>query len=179
MGFTTSDMLESQMTMGNAVEPFDSWYAREHRRLIATLVFVTGDVELATEGADEAFARALERWNRVGAMASPSGWAFKVAIHHVRRSFRRRTIERRLLLRGPKTATVPAPAGEIWQLVSVLSRRQREVVVLRYIADLKEAEIAKVLGISRSTVSSTLSDAHRCLGHLLDEEPETKEQHNV
>ncbi len=46
---------------------------------------------------------------------------------------------------------------------------EREVVVLRYIADFSEAEIASVLGISRSTVSSTLADAHRRLGSLLDE----------
>lgn len=32
---------------------------------------------------------------------------------------------------------------------------------MRYVADLAEADIAKALGISRSTVSSTLTDAHR------------------
>jgi RNA polymerase sigma factor (sigma-70 family) len=53
--------------------------------------------------------------------------------------------------------------------VATLSRRQREVVVLRYIADFPEIEIARVLGVSRSTVSSTLADAHRRLGSLLDE----------
>lgn len=151
------------------MEPFEAWYTREHARLVATLVLVTGDIDLATDGVDEAFARALERWDRVGAMASPTGWAFTAALHHARRSARRRTMERRLLLRGPKPAAVPAPAGETWQLVSGLSPRQREVVVLRHVADLREAEIAEVLGISRSTVSSTLADAHARLGHLLDE----------
>ena len=34
---------------------------------------------------------------------------------------------------------------------------------MRYVADLAEADIAKALGISRSTVSSTLTDAHRAL----------------
>ena len=71
------------------VESFDAWYSREHDRMIATLVLTTGDVELAVEGVDEACSRALERWQRVGAMDSPSGWVYRVAINQVRRVTRR------------------------------------------------------------------------------------------
>jgi len=66
-------------------------------------------------------------------------------------------------------ANVPAPAGEVWDLVAALPERQRQVVVLRHVADLKEAQIASVLNISRSTVSTTLRDAHQRLGSLLDD----------
>jgi hypothetical protein len=45
---------------------------------------------------------------------------------------------------------------------------------LRHVADLREAEIADSLGISRSTVSTTLRDAHNRLGRLLDAAPEIK-----
>jgi hypothetical protein len=48
------------------------------------------------------------------------------------------------------------------------------VVVFRHIADLSEAQIAEILKISRSTVSSTLADAHRRLGDLLDDAPATE-----
>lgn len=156
---------------GRAVDSFDTWYAREHPRLIATLLLMTGDIDLATEGVDEAFARALEQWDRVRTMESPTGWTFRVAINHARRTARRRSLERRLLLRRTTEARVPAPAGEIWHIVSDLPQRQREVVVLRHIGDLRESEISDVLGISRSTVSSTLSDAHTRLAHLLDDQP--------
>jgi DNA-directed RNA polymerase specialized sigma24 family protein len=141
------------------VESFDGWYADEHAKLIATLLLTTGDLELATEAVDEAFSRALQRWDRVRAMASPTGWTFRVALNHARRVTRRRSLERRLLFRTQRPAVVPAPAGEIWQLVSTLAPRQRQVVVLRYVADLPEATIAETLGVSRSTVSSTLADA--------------------
>jgi hypothetical protein len=60
------------------VESFDAWYFREHDRMIATLVLTTGEIDLAVEGVDEACSRALERWNRVGAMDSPSGWVYRV-----------------------------------------------------------------------------------------------------
>jgi len=115
----------------------------------------------------------------VSVMESPTGWAFRVALNHARRTARRRSLERRLFIRRAKDVPVPPPAGEVWQVVSALPPRQREVVVLRHIADLREAEIAQVLGISRSTVSSTLSDAHDRLGHLLDDELPNEERHDV
>jgi RNA polymerase sigma factor (sigma-70 family) len=158
---------------------FESWYSREHPRLIATLLLITGDLDLATEGVDEAFARALERWGRVRSMASPTGWVYTVALNHARRSSRRKALERRLLVRKPGTDRVPAPADEIWVLVAGLPIRQREVVVLRHVGDLREVDIAQVLGISRSTVSSTLADAHARLGQLLDDPPEPRENDDV
>jgi RNA polymerase sigma-70 factor (ECF subfamily) len=149
---------------------FSEWYQQEHARLSATVVLVTGDVDSAADAVAEAFARALERWARVSVMSSPAGWTYRVALNFARRTARRSAMEHRLLARAPKPCDVPAPAGELWGLVATLSRRQREVVVLRYIADFHENEIADVLGVSRSTVSSTLADAHRRLGALLDEE---------
>lgn len=55
-------------------------------------------------------------------------------------------------------AALPPPAGEVWDLVKRLSDRQRLAIVLRYVADLPEADIAAAMGITRSTVSSTLAD---------------------
>jgi RNA polymerase sigma-70 factor (ECF subfamily) len=160
------------------LDSFDGWYAREHPRLVTSLLLVTGDVHVAAECVDEAFARALEQWDRVSVMDSPAGWTYKVALHHARRSARRRSMERHLLFRHERPVDVPAPAGEIWLLLAQLPRRQREVVVLRHIADMTEADIGEVLGISRSTVSSTLADAHARLGQVLDEKPH-EENHDV
>ena len=160
-------------------ESFDSWYEREHPRLVATLLLSTGDIELAADGDDVAFTHALEKWDQVSVMESPTGWAFRAALNHARRTARRRALEHRLFIKRAKDVPVPAPAGEVWQVVSDLPPRQREVVVLRHIGDLREAEIAQVLGISRSTVSSTLADAHDRLGHLLDDETPNEERPNV
>lgn len=151
---------------------FSDWYPQTHPRLVASLLLVTGDIEVAADAAAEAFTRALERWGRVSAMANPTGWTYRVALNVARRGARRSAIERRLLARGPRPSNVPAPAGELWSVVAQLPRRVREVVVLRYVADLAEKEIAEILGISRSTVSSTLTDAHRRLGSLMEEERE-------
>ncbi len=57
----------------------------------------------------------------------------------------------------------------MWAVVSKLAPRQREIVVLRHVTDLREAEIAQALGISRSTVSSTLRSAYERLANAIDE----------
>jgi DNA-directed RNA polymerase specialized sigma24 family protein len=94
-----------------------------------------------------------------------------VAFNVVRNRGRRRVLEARLLHRVvPVQQAMPAPAGEAWAAVRFLPRRQREVIVLRYIADLPRAEIAHVLGISEGTVGSTLFDATRTLRTLLDDD---------
>ncbi len=154
------------------VESFDAWYLREHDRMIATLVLTTGEIDLAAEGVDEACSRALERWSRVGTMDSPSGWVYRVAINHARRVVRRRTMEQRFFHKEVPTPDLPAPASELWELVASLPERQRQVVMLRHVAVLKESEIGAVLGISRGTVSSTLHDAHQRLGRLLSDDEE-------
>jgi RNA polymerase sigma-70 factor (ECF subfamily) len=154
------------------VESFDAWYGREHDRMIVTLVLSTGDMELAVEGVDEACSRALERWKRISAMESPTGWVYRVAINHARRVARRRVMEQRVFRKQVPMPHLPDPAGELWELVASLSERQRQVVMLRHVAEMKENEIGAVLGISRGTVSSTLHDAHQRLGRLLNDDIE-------
>lgn len=146
---------------------FEDWYRREHPRLVTSLMLVAGDVHAAQDAADEAFARALAHWGRVGSMESPNGWTYRVALNVLRRRGRRAAIERRLLARHPVPAEVPAPAGEAWEVVRDLPPRQRAAVVLRYVADLTESEVGVALGVSRSTISSALADARRTLGRLL------------
>jgi len=63
---------------------------REHwARVLATLVGILGDIELAEDAAQEAFAIAAERWPRDGEPDNPVGWliwtARNRAIDHIRR----------------------------------------------------------------------------------------------
>jgi len=155
------------------VESFEAWYDREHDRMVATLLLTTGNLDLAAESVDEACSRALERWSRVVAMESPTGWVYRVALNHARRIARRKSIEERLTRKLVAMPDLPASASEIWELVRGLSIRQRQVIMLRHVADLPEGQIARILGISRGTVSSTLHDAHQRLGRLLGDENES------
>jgi RNA polymerase sigma-70 factor (ECF subfamily) len=157
---------------------FETWYASEHARLLASLVFIAGDLETAREAADEAFVRALVRWDQVKAMASPGGWTYRVALNVMNRRHRRAAIERRLLRRQreERVPEIPEPALELWGAVAGLPERQRVAVVLRYIGDLPESEIANAMGVARGTVASTLASARTALGQALDDQSQDAEQ---
>lgn len=147
---------------------FESWYQALHGRLVASLASAFGDRDLASEAADEAIVRAYERWDKVAAMASPDGWTYTCAFNVARRKLRRRGFERRVLARSLVEAQ-PGPAGEIWHVVAELPERQRLAVVLRHVGQLREADIADVMGISRGGVSSTLRAAYSSLRMQLAE----------
>jgi RNA polymerase sigma-70 factor (ECF subfamily) len=142
---------------------FETWYRQVHRRLLASMAVYAGSIEEAAEAVDEAFVRALERWDRVRVTQSPTAWVYRVAINVVKRRARRRALEATVLRRRRPPEPVPAPAGEAWLLVATLPDRQRLAVVLRHLGGLLEADIAAVMGVSRSTVSSTLAAAHHRL----------------
>ena len=157
--------------MGEGHSDFAAWYRTAHPKVVTSLLLVTGDLHAAQEAADEAFARAYDRWKRVSEMNSPTGWTYRVAFNVLRRKWHRAALERTLLLRRTPPTTIPAPAGETWEAVRQLPVRQRSAVVLRFVADLTEAEVAAAMGVSRSTVSSSLIAAKRTLGRMIAEDP--------
>ena len=155
--------------MDAAARGFEDWYQLHHARLITSMVLIAGSLSDAEEAVDEACARALVHWDRVSAMASPAGWAYQVALHVVQRRWRRAALERRLLARQASPEVIAGPTGEVWDLVRRLSRRQRTAIVLRYVGDLTEAEVARSMGTTRGTASSTLADARRTLARYLSD----------
>jgi RNA polymerase sigma-70 factor (ECF subfamily) len=54
-------------------------------------------------------------------------------------------------------------AVEVWQVVRTLPRRQAQVIVLHYQADLSIAEIARTLRISQGAVKAHLHNARKAL----------------
>jgi RNA polymerase sigma-70 factor (ECF subfamily) len=160
------------MSVVHVDDSFERWYRSAHRRVVAVLVAMGTPVDEASEAADEAAARALERWGRLSGEGDPTAWTIRVAINVTRRRARRRHLESRILRKQILTDVTEPPAGETWALVRSLPRRQREVLALRFIGDLTEAATAEALRISRSTVSSTTADALRALRRISNDEVE-------
>ena len=59
---------------GRAREGVDAVYRAESRRVLATLIRLLGDFDLAEEAMHEAFAAALEQWPRDGTPTNPRAW---------------------------------------------------------------------------------------------------------
>src|SRR5689334_25076680 len=55
-------------------ESLDSVYQAESRRVLATLIRLLGDFDLAEDALHDAFAAALEQWPRDGVPANPRAW---------------------------------------------------------------------------------------------------------
>jgi RNA polymerase sigma factor (sigma-70 family) len=161
-----------------AIDPveFEAWYRREHPRLVTLISATVGDAEIGREAVDESLARAFERWSRVSAMASPTGWTYRVALNVARRRARRRALEDRLLRRD-RQLDLPGPTGELWMVVSKLPLRQRTAVLLRHVGHLTEQEVADVMDIARGTVSSLLRTAYTTLRVELREDSTQVREH--
>jgi len=57
----------------------DSFYQAESRRILATLIRLLGDFDLAEEAMHDAFSIALQQWQRHGIPASPRAWMVSTA----------------------------------------------------------------------------------------------------
>ena len=117
-----------------------------------------GDREDAADVAQEACARACVRWRRLAGRGDPAPWVTRVAGNlAIDRWRRRRTIASQPLTVAAEITT--PDRVDLHRALAKLSGRQREVIVLRYFADLPEAAVADALGCSVGTVKQHASRA--------------------
>jgi len=137
--------------MGDFEDAFEDLYGLAYRVAFRVLGR-RGDAE---DVAAEALARAYTRWSRV--CGYPEAWVARVSTNLALDVWRK---ERRR--RGtPSSSTVidltTAERLDLSRALASLSKRQREVVALRYLADLPEDTVAAALGCSAGTVKQHAS----------------------
>src|SRR6185295_1673695 len=71
-------------------ETIDAVYRSDSRRVLATLIRLLGDFDLAEEALHDAFAAAMEQWPRDGVPASPRAWLVSAGRFKAIDSLRRR-----------------------------------------------------------------------------------------
>jgi RNA polymerase sigma-70 factor, ECF subfamily len=144
-------------------------------RVLATLVGLLGDIELAEDAAQEAFALAAERWPRDGEPDSPTGWlittARRRAIDRIRRdrTLARKTEQLRWELRDPpeepmdETATFPDERLELIFTCChpALALEAQVALTLRTLGGLSTEEVAGAFLVPFETMSKRLSRAKR------------------
>ena len=135
---------------------FELAFADLYRLAYRVAFRILGDRSEAEDVAQEALARAALRWSRLH--ERPEGWVCRVASNQAIDRYRRR--RRQLHVPAGPVGIVDERLGERGDLVTALRKlphRQREVVVLRYLADFSEADVAVALGCSVGTVKSQAS----------------------
>jgi RNA polymerase sigma-70 factor (sigma-E family) len=140
-------------------ELFDQNFAALRRLAFALL----GDAGAADEVAQDAFVRLYASWRRLDDLDHPPTYLRKIVLNLCRTRGRRAALHRRTqpLLRADDVMRDPDVALrlDVWSALEKLPHRQRACVVLRYLEDLSEAEVARLLDCSIGTVKSQLHKA--------------------
>lgn len=127
--------------------------------LLRSAWFICGDAHQAEELVQDALERVYLAWPRIE-RGKELAYARRTMLNgHIDR---RRKLSRERLTAVVPDAGLPGPNEDSVHLVRALQRlslRERQIVVLRYYADLPEAEVAATLGVSVGTVKSTASRA--------------------
>lgn len=152
---------------GQDREQFREFMVTRWPGLVRLGYVLTGDRWLAEDLAQTALAGACRAWWRVKRADDPDAYVRRILINASNRQFRRRrpAEEARAVPDGP-LADPAAEADQRSDLMAALRElapRQRAVIVLRYWADLNDAQVAALLGCSEGTVRS---QAWRALAKL-------------
>jgi RNA polymerase sigma factor (sigma-70 family) len=153
------------------VTSFDDFYRAHRDRMARALSLTLRDPELGADAADEAFARACQRWNVVRDYRNPEGWVYRVAMNWARSWMRRKRRERdrQPLVATPDHSFDQDMDVDLGRAISTLSDDHRAVVVSRFFLDWSVGETAVALKIAEGTVKSRLSRALMLLEQELAE----------
>lgn len=147
--------------------------------VFGTAYNMTGNRAIAEELAQEAFLSAWKgiRTFRRGRPFKP--WLMRILVNEVMNQRRRRYVVTTPIEGGdwPGDAEDPAASLEsrlerqtLQQAIAGLSPEHRQVVVLRYFAEMTVQEVARAAGLNEGTVKSRLFRAHQALRQRLSDE---------
>jgi RNA polymerase sigma-70 factor (ECF subfamily) len=121
----------------------ESVYRSDWGRIVATLIRLVGDFDVAEEAAQEAFAAALDQWPRDGVPQSPRTWIIQTARHKAIDRIRRRTRFAELL--QSYAASPPAQAAPPDEAIEIPDDRLRLIFTCCHPALATEAQVALTL----------------------------------
>ncbi|MFF5078714.1 SigE family RNA polymerase sigma factor [Actinoplanes sp. NPDC000266] len=142
-------------------EEFRAFVEREWGPLLRTAYLLTGDRGHAEDLVQSALEKTHRRWGRVSRMEAPLAYVRKAMVNTAVSWRRRRRVSEVPLLLSDAPARDPyGPLDQRHEVITALRGlppRMRAVLVLRYFADLSEAETAATLGCSVGSVKSQAS----------------------
>lgn len=184
-GGRPTDVTETLVARGTAGAVAVAWdadqavtalYSANYRSLVRLAAMLVRDAGTAEEVVQDAFVAMHGGWRRLRDPDKALSYLRQSVVNRSRSVLRHRAVVEKYAPKGLPDAP-SAEAGAIGELersavieaLSGLPARQREALVLRYYADLSEAEIAKAMGISRGAVKSHTARGMTALRNVLEQ----------
>lgn len=147
--------------VGTTVDHLTETYRAHYRSLLGLAALLLDDTASCEDVVQEAFIRVHSARKRVRDPEKTLAYLRQTVVNLSRSALRRRILGLKLLSK-PMPDMASAEEGAYDQLerrdlikaMKGLQRRQREVLVLRYFADMTEAQVAETLGISLGSVKA-------------------------
>ena len=149
------------------VSRIEETFRAEFGRVVATLVRVFGDIDLAEEAVQEAFAVALQRWPDAGVPPNPGGWIVTTARNHAIDRLRRegsrpgRHAQAALIHQRDEAQEVgPVPDDHLRLIFTcchpALAPSAQVALTLRLLGGLETSEIARAFLVPEPTMAQRL-----------------------
>jgi len=160
----------------NALTAVEQVYRSDWGRIVATLISIIGDFDLAEECAQEAFTAAVNQWEETGVPDSPRAWIIQTAKHKaIDRIRRQRRYAEKLALYSsseppeasgtPDYDTEEIPDDRLRLMFTcchpALAPESQVALTLRTLCGLETDEIARAFLISETTMAQRLVRAKR------------------
>ena len=137
---------------GDGLETFEAAFPELVLPAFRVALRILGNVPDAEDVAADALVRALRSWDRVGIMPYRTAWIVRVASNLAVDRVRRRPLAPARAGEVPDLADEVALRLALSAALKALPRRQCQVMALRYLGGLSEAEVAQSMGISQNSV---------------------------
>jgi RNA polymerase sigma-70 factor (ECF subfamily) len=153
-----------------SMRALEALYEAEYARSVRLALLLVGDGRIAEELTQDAFVRIAPK---LDAIDRPGAYLRTVVVNLCRDHGRRTSTER---AQPPPTLVVapepplPADSSEVWRAIQALPAPAREVLVLRYWADLETAEIARLLQVPHPTVRTRIRRGLASLKEVLSDD---------
>jgi len=152
-------------------------YSQHYRALVRLAALLVRDTQTAEEVVQDSFVAMHGGWQRLRDTEKALAYLRQAVVNRSRSVLRHRTVVDKNLQKAPPDmpsaehgALVLLERSAVVAALRDLPDRQREALVLRYYADLSEAEIATAMGISRGAVKSHTARGMSALRAALEQE---------
>ena len=149
---------------------FEAFYREHHVPMLRLARLLTGSVTEAEDVTQDVFVRIAPR---LGTLDKPAAYLRTMVVNACRSHHRHEAVKARVASNQEAELErteppVPSHLVELADALAVLPERQRAAIVLRYYADLPEAEIAELLGCRPTTVRTLVARGMVALREVIE-----------